>query len=197
MLLVTGQRRGEVAGMKWSEPRVACNCKLALPECDCPSRFRPPPGEPKPAAWPRGERPLVKRDLISKRKPRWWGEKKYNNHGDDDPIIRSHGRSAREGMKGRHAGSDKGVWQNNNAEYFPDQDDRPQTRDRDKAARDGEKALQKPYDHQQGTPKSWSNPSDAEPDNEDGIKRIGKRVIEEGKVEPYKRKKGYSEADDN
>ena len=80
---------------------------------------------------------------------------------------------------------------------FPDQDDRPQTRDRDKAARDGEKALQKPYDHQQGTPKSSSNPSDAEPDNEDGIKRIGKRVIEEGKVEPYKRKKGYSEADDN
>ena len=77
-----------------NQPWVACNCKAALPECDCPSRDRPPPGEPKPEAWPRVERPLVKRDLLSNRKPRWWGEKKYNQRGDDDPIIRSHDKSA-------------------------------------------------------------------------------------------------------
>jgi hypothetical protein len=89
-------------------------------------------------------------------------------------------------MKGQHAGSDRGVWRNEKAEYFPEQDDRPTSRDWNRTAQEGEKALQKPYDNPEGTPKSWSNPADAEPDNEDGIKRIGRRVIEEGEIEPPK-----------
>jgi hypothetical protein len=52
------------------------------------------------------------------------------------------------------------------------------------SAQQGERALQTPYDDRRGTPKSWTNPADAEPDNEDGIKRLGKRVIEEGVIEP-------------
>jgi hypothetical protein len=85
-------------------------------------------------------------------------------------------------MKGFHAGS-RGVWRNNNAEFYPEQDSRASTRDWNKTARQGEKGLNKPYDNPEGTPKSWSNPSDVEPDNEDGIKRIGKGVIEEGVIE--------------
>jgi hypothetical protein len=165
-------------------PWVACNCKLALPECDCLSRFRPKPGAgvlkapPKPER-PRGKRPLVKRDLYSGSKQRWWTTPRY----DDDPIIRSHDKSASVGMKGFYAGT-KGVWWNDKAEYFPEQDDRASTRDRNKTARQGEKELTKPYDNPEGTPKSWSNPSDVEPDNEDGIKRIGKRLIEETVIAP-------------
>jgi hypothetical protein len=40
------------------------------------------------------------------------------------------------------------------------------------------------------------NPSDVAPDSEDTIIRLGKRVIEEGEIEPYMRKKGYSENDE-
>ena len=39
------------------------------------------------------------------------------------------------------------------------------------------------------------DPPDVEPDNEE-VTRIGKRVIEEAMIEPYKRKKGYSEDDE-
>ena len=178
------------AGYVFDLPWHPCNCKLALPECDCLSRFRPPPGEPKPAAWPRGERPLVKQSLYSGREGRWW----RNPRHDDDPIIRSHDKSASVGMKGFNAGS-KGAWKNNNAVYFPEQDDRASTRDWDKTAREGAKALEKRLDDPKGTPKSWSNPSDVAPDNEE-VTRIGKRVIEDGVIEPYKRKKGYSEDDE-
>ena len=166
-------------------PWVACHCKLALPECDCLSRFRPKPGTgvlkaPSKPERPRGKRPLVKRDLYSGSKQRWWRNPKY----DDDPIIRSHDRSAGEGMNGFDAGGGAGVWMNDKAIYYPEQDDRASTRDWNRTAREGEKALQKPYDDPTGIPKSWSNPSDVAPDSEDGIKRIGKRVIEETVIEP-------------
>ena len=167
-------------------PWVACNCRLALPECDCLSRFRPKPGTgvlnaPPIPARPRGKRPLVKRDLYSGSKQRWWTTPRY----DDDPVIRSHDKSAGVGMKGFYAGT-KGVWCNDRAEYFPEQDDRASTRDSNKTARQGEKELTKPYDNPEGTPKSWSNPSDVEPDSEDGITRIGRRVVEDGTIEPPK-----------
>ena len=97
------------------------------------------------------------------------------------------------GMKGFNAGT-RGVWRNNTAEYFPERDDRASTRDWDKTAKEGAKALEKRLDDLKGTPKSWSNPSDVEPDNEEVT--LGKRVIEEAMIEPYKRKKGYSEDDE-
>jgi hypothetical protein len=87
------------------------------------------------------------------------------------------------GMKGFYAGS-RGIWRSDNAEYNPEHDGRASTRDRNNTAQQGERALQTPYDDPRGTPKSWTNPADAEPDNEDGIKRLGKRVIEEGVIEP-------------
>jgi hypothetical protein len=121
--------------------------------------------------------------LLSNRKPRWWSEKKYNDRGDDDPIIRSHEKSASVGMNGFYAGT-RGVWQNNNAESYPEQDNRASTRDWDKTARESERALQKPYDNPRGTPKSWSNPAEAEPDSEDGVTRLGNRIIEEGVIVP-------------
>jgi hypothetical protein len=44
------------------------------------------------------------------------------------------------------------------------------------------------YDDPEGTPKSWSNPADADPDNDDHITRIGGREIEETLIEPAKDK---------
>ena len=35
---------------------------------------------------------------------------------------------------------------------------------------------------QRGITKPWSNPSDVAPDSEDGITRIGRRVVEEGTI---------------
>src|SRR6185369_11749033 len=106
----------------------------------------------------------------------------------DDATIRSHDKSASVGMKGFHAGSSKGVWKNDNAIYYPEQDNRPTTRDWNRTARQGERALQRPYDNPEGTPKSWNNPADADPDNDDHIKRIGGRVIEETIIDPPKQK---------
>jgi hypothetical protein len=163
---------------------VPCNCKLALLECECESRFLRPPCVPVLAGPPRPKRPkagrvLAKRSLYSGPVPHWWRAAQY----DDDPIIRSHNKSARVGMKGFYAGT-KGVWRNNNAVIYPEQDNRASTRDRDKTARDGEKALQKPYDDPSGTPKSFAIRSDVEPDNDDGVMRIGKRVVEDGVIVP-------------
>jgi hypothetical protein len=161
------------------QPSSPCNCKLQLPECDCLSRFRPSsapgalPMRPGPQR-PWGARPLVKRDLYSGPKPRWWTAARY----DDDPIIRSHDKSASAGMKGFDAGEPG---------YYPGQDDRASTRDWNRTAREGEKALQKPYDDPTGTPKSWSNPSDVAPHREDTITRLGKRLIEETEIEPAER----------
>jgi hypothetical protein len=182
------------------QPSSPCNCKLRLPECDCLSRFRPSaatgalPMRPGPQR-PWGARPLVKQDLYSGPKPRWWTERRYNSGRNDDPIIRSHDKAASVSMKGFDAGG-RDVWKNDKAIYYPEQDNRGSTRDWNRTAREGEKALQKPYDDPTGTPKSWSNPSDVAPDSEDTIIRIGKRVIEDGEIEPYMRKKGYSEDDE-
>jgi hypothetical protein len=171
---------------------VPCNCKERLPECVCLHRFRhksyrcaleEPPLEEEEPRW-RGK-PLVSNKLFSGRKERWWGERRFSgSKRNDDETIRSHDKSASVGMKGFHAGSDRGVWKNDNAAYYPEQDDRASTRDRDSAAGEGEKALQKPFDDPEGTPKSWSNPSDADPDNDDHISRIGCREIEETLIEP-------------
>jgi hypothetical protein len=135
------------------------NCKLALPECECLTRFKVEPGvgvlegPPKPKR-PKAGKVLAKRELYSGPKPRWWRNPRY----DDDPVIRSHDKSAGVGMKGFDAGG-RGVWKNDKAIYYPEHDDRASTRDWNRTAREGEKALQKPYDDPTGTPKSWSNPS--------------------------------------
>jgi hypothetical protein len=165
-------------------PTHPCNCKLALPACECLSRFKVEPGggvlegPPKPKR-PKAGKVLAKRDLYSGPKPRWW----RNPRHDDDPVIRSHDKSAGVGMKGFYAGG-RGVWKNDKAIYYLEQDNRASTRDWNRTAREGEKGLQKPYDDPTGTPKSWSNPSDVAPDSEDTIIRLGNRVIEEGKIEP-------------
>jgi hypothetical protein len=88
-------------------------------------------------------------------------------------------------MKGFDAGT-RGVLKNDNAIYYPEQDNRASSRDWEKTAREGEKALQKPYDDPQGTPKSWGIAIDADPPNDDHITRIGSRVIEETLIEPSK-----------
>ena len=72
-------------------PRFPCNCKLALPACDCISRFKPRkvPGVLPWPAKPKGAKvgkALVKRSLYSAPVPRWW----RNPRRDDDPVIRSH-----------------------------------------------------------------------------------------------------------
>jgi hypothetical protein len=167
-------------------PWRPCNCKLALPKCECLTQFKVEPvvgileGPPKPKR-PKAGKVLAKRDLYSGPKPRWWRNPRY----DDDPIIRSHDKSASVGMEGFGAGG-PGVWKIDNAEYFPEQDNRASTRDWNRSAREGEKALQKPYDDPTGIPKSWSNPSDVAPASEDTISRLGKRVIEDGKIERSK-----------
>jgi hypothetical protein len=89
-------------------------------------------------------------------------------------------------MKGFDAGG-RGVWKNDKAIYYPEHDDRASTRDWNRTAREGEKALQKPYDDPTGTPKSWSNPSDVAPHREDTVTRLGKRLIEETVIEPAER----------
>jgi hypothetical protein len=143
-------------------PWHPCNCKLALPECECSTRFKVEPGggilegPPKPKR-PAAGKVVAKRDLLSKPKPRWWTERRYNSGCNDDPIIRSHDKSAGVGMKGFYAGA-PGVWKNDKAIYYPEQDNRASTRDRNRTAREGEKGLQKPYDDPTGTPKSWSKP---------------------------------------
>jgi hypothetical protein len=169
---------------------VACNCEAKLPECDCLLRFRiknfrcalqqHKVGRPHP------DRPLVSTSLYSGRNKRWWGERRFSgSKQNDDETIRSHDKSASVGMKGFNAGT-RGVWKNDNAIYYPEQDDRASTRDRNRTAREGERALQKPYDDPEGTPKSWSNPADAEPDYDGHDRKIGNRVIEEGVIEPSK-----------
>jgi hypothetical protein len=57
-------------------------------------------------------------------------------------------------------------------------------RDSDRTEREGEKALQKPYDSPLGTPKSFAIRTDVEPDDKTGVKRLGNRTIEEGTIEP-------------
>jgi hypothetical protein len=169
---------------------VPCNCKARLPECDCLHRFRhvaPVTAQKHPRA---GE-PLVSKELYSGRTKRWWGERRYSgSKRNDDQIIRSHDKSASVGMKGFFAGT-KDAWKVNEpiAEVFPEQDDRATTRDRNKTEREGERALQKQFDDPEGTPRSWSNPADADPDNDDHITRIGDREIEETLIEPAKDKK--------
>ena len=88
-------------------------------------------------------------------------------------------------MKGFYAGT-RGVWRNDNAEFYPEQDDRASTHDWNKTAREGEKVLQKPYDDPTGMPKSWAIRTDAEPDNQDGVTHLGNRV-EEGVIVPPKK----------
>jgi len=170
-------------------PSFPCNCKLALPECDCLSRFRHKvyegalDGPPKPKR-PQAGKVIQKKSLYSEKQPRWWRDGRYStSKRHDTDTIKSHDKSASVGMKGFHAGT-KGVWRTENAVYYPERDDRASTRDWNKTAREGERALQRPYDDVEGTPKSWSNPSDADPDNDDHITRIGRRVIEETLIEP-------------
>jgi hypothetical protein len=120
--------------------------------------------------------------------PLTWGCSHWHKY--DDEIIRSHARSANEGKRGRFAGT-RGERRIENAEYYPHADDRASTRDWNKTAREGEKAIEKPYDATTGTPKSWSNPVDAEPDRakfEDG------HLIDDAEVAPPKPKKGEVEA---
>jgi hypothetical protein len=183
------------SGYIFDQEPVPCGCKLMLPECDCLSRFRskPAPGAlaaPPPPQRPWGGKPLVNNELYSGRKKRWWDDKRFSGaKKNDDQIIRSHDKSASVGMRGFDAGA-KGAWVNPNAEYHPEQDDRAWTRASNRTAREGEKEVQKPYDDPMGTPKSWSNPSDAAPDDELGIRRLGRRLVEEGEIERYKPKKG-------
>jgi hypothetical protein len=191
-------RTAEAILYKWyfaydyDQKPVLCNCKLALLTCDClwgPKRD-PAPGAlaapPKPKR-PRAGKVLVKRELYSGPKPKWWSEAHYSgSKKHDDSIIRSHDKSAGVGMKGFHAGT-KDVWRNNNAEFYPEHDSRPSARDWSKTAGQGEAALQKFYDDPEGTPKSWSNPSDVEPATEAGIVPKGRRFIEESVIEPSKK----------
>jgi hypothetical protein len=97
-------------------------------------------------------------------------------------------------MRGRWAGGSgkKGAWhsETNAQEKSHHEDAPPWKRDSQATAREGERALNKPFDDPTGTPKSWGNPNDAEPDCENGIRRIGKRVVEQVEIEPYKPKKG-------
>jgi hypothetical protein len=154
---------------------------------------KPAPGAlaaPPPPQRPWGGKPLGNNELYSGRKKRWWDDKRFSGaKKNDDQIIRSHDKSASVGMRGFDAGA-KGAWVNPNAEYHPEQDDRAWTRASNRTAREGEKEVQKPYDDPMGTPKSWSNPSDAAPDDELGIRRLGRRLVEEGEIERYKPKKG-------
>ena len=79
------------SGFVFDPPRFPCNCKLALPACDCISRFKPRkvpgvlpcPAKPKS---PKAGKVLAKRSLYSAPVPRWW----RNPRRDDDPVIRSH-----------------------------------------------------------------------------------------------------------
>jgi hypothetical protein len=89
------------------------------------------------------------------------------DRGDDDPVIRSHSRSAEVGMRGRFAGT-KERHIIPDAEYHPEADERASTRDSEETAREGEKALEKPFDDPTGTPKSWAIRSDVEPDDDKG-----------------------------
>jgi hypothetical protein len=137
---------------------------------------------------PHPGRPIASNKLYSGRNKRWWGDRRFSgSKQNDDAVIRSHDKSASVGMKGFHAGT-KGVWKNDKATYYPEQDSRPTTRDWNKTAAQGEKELQKPYNDPEGTPKSWSNPADADPDNDDHVTRIGRRVIEETLIEPKREK---------
>src|SRR5262249_17419703 len=155
-------------------PSFPCNCKLALPECDCLHKFRhksyrPALEERQRPRRPHPGYPVVSASLYSGRNKRWFGERKYSgSKRNDDEIIRSDDKSGSVGMKGFNAGT-KGTWKINEsiAEVFPEQDDRVSSLDRDRTAREGEKALQKPFDDPEGTPRSWSNPADADPDNDD------------------------------
>jgi hypothetical protein len=193
------RRTAEQILFKWyssydfSQQPMPCNCNLALAACACAWGPRaklaagPLATPPRPAR-PRAGKLLVRRDLYSGRKPRWWGERNYSgSKRNDDEIVRSHDKSASVGMKGFHAGT-KGTWKNDQAIYYPEQDDRAWARDWDKTAREGEKALQRPFDDPEGTPKSWSNPADADPGDDKHITRIGTREIEETLIEPAKDK---------
>ena len=162
-------------------PPVPCRCEARLPECECMSRFifgldvvgemgrhaAPRPRRPIP------EKPLSRKDLLPNKVGGWWRNPRY----DDDPIVRSHKGTASAGMKGFDAAA-KGGWRSSN----PEQDDRPSTRDANRTAREGEKELEKPYDNPRGTPKSWANRSDAEPENdlEDGTITPPKEEEEQG-----------------
>jgi hypothetical protein len=179
------------AGYVFNPKSYPCHCKLALPECDCISRFKPSkaPGAlpiPLKPKRPKAGKVLAKRNLFSGKQPGWWREKRYSgSRRHDDEITRAHDKAAGVGMQGFYAGG-KGVWKNDQAEYFPDRDDRASTRDLNKTAKQGERELQKPYNDPLGTSRSWNNPSDIEPDNDKGIFRIGRRVIEEGTIDPPK-----------
>jgi hypothetical protein len=89
------------AGYVFDPPVFPCNCKLALPACDCWSRFKPHqyrgvlPREPRPKMR-RAGKVLAKRPLYSESMPRWWRSNRY----DDDPIVRSHDKAAQAGMRG-------------------------------------------------------------------------------------------------
>jgi hypothetical protein len=133
----------------------------------------------------------------SKHKVRGADPKRASWH--DDQIIRTHTKVSREGMRGRSAGS----WQDNEPVYHNDSDDpgaNPGNRDygvdarqhdeqevmhdAERTEREGEKALNKPFDDPLGTPKSFAVRTDAMPDNERGVKQLGKRTIEEAHIEP-------------
>jgi hypothetical protein len=165
-----------------------CVCEAKLAECDCLLRFRikdfryalgaervrrPHPG-----------RPITSNTLYSGRNKRWWGDRRFSgSKQNDDAAIRSHDKSASVGMEGFYAGGARGgPWRNNDP--IRAQPQTPEKRDRDRMATQAGKVLQKPFDDPEGTPKSWSNPADADPDNDDHVTRIGRRVIEETLIEP-------------
>lgn len=170
---------GLYAGHVFDPPVYPCNCKLALPACDCLERFRPKTAAP--VLLPKNtvpKKPLVKRSLYSGRMPKWWRSEKPRN--ETDPRIRQHEGVARVGMQARWAGGSghRGAWhpEPNSYENSHHQEDLPWKRDKDATANEGEKALQRQFDDPMGTLKSWSNPRDAAPDKEpDEVPRIGSR----------------------
>ena len=90
----------------FNPPEHPCNCKLALPVCDCISRFGIAPGPGALGAPPKMKRPragkvLAKRTLYSERMPRWWTSQKPCN--EDDPIVRSHAQLVEEPKKKKGA----------------------------------------------------------------------------------------------
>src|SRR5262245_46311737 len=61
-------------------PHHPCNCKWAMPSCDCYRRFRPTIVQPlQPPKWTVPTKPLVKRSLYSGGEQKWWRSEKPRN----------------------------------------------------------------------------------------------------------------------
>jgi hypothetical protein len=132
--------------------KVPCKCMQKLDVCDCWRGWNSV--VPKPTGRPTvRKRPLKEKITTAK------GVSADTR--DYDPIVRSHARVARVGMKGRSAGA-KARWVVPNAEAAmirsTEVDPRDSTRDWNATAREAEQEWQRPYDAPTGIPRSWADP---------------------------------------